>query len=230
MLFWIHKDIEGLNGSQKCILDNLWNAKSDIQKLEALNVLSFHFKQLNDNLDSFPNPSSSDMHCIPMDTDLESFNCRKSAEESKVTFLKSFQNEFSKLSDESLEFQKSRFSFFKQKNLNLSQDLRQIISQKAQALGEAKKKHIMQFLADCNTFRVAIQGMSFIWITHYDNTNNDCPKLDPSCREIPLERHDCKCALTYSISKTNIDLDSYRSLVIKFNNESIELTPALLMD
>ena len=86
--FYKPNGIEGLNRSQKCILNNLWNAKSDIQKLEALNALSFHFKQLNDNLDSFPNPSSSDRHYIPMDTDLESFNCRKSAEESKATFSK----------------------------------------------------------------------------------------------------------------------------------------------
>ena len=35
----------------------------------------------------------------------------------------------------------------------------------------------------------------------------ECPKLDPLCREIPLERHDCKCVLTYSICKINIDLD-----------------------
>ena len=96
-----------------------------------------------------------------MDTNLESFNCRKSVEESKATFSKSFQNEFSTLYEESLEFQKSRFSFFKQKNLNLSQDLRQIISQKAQATEEAKQKHIMQFLIDCSTFGVTIQGMSF---------------------------------------------------------------------
>ena len=82
--FRIHKDIEGLDGLQKCILDNLWNAKSDIQKLEALNALSFHFKQINDNLDSFPNLSSSDMHCIPIDTDLESFNCRENVENLKV--------------------------------------------------------------------------------------------------------------------------------------------------
>ena len=72
--------------------------------------------------------------------------------------------------------------------------------------------------------------MSFTLITHYDNTNNDCSKIDPLCRKIPLERHDCKCALTYSICKANIDLDSYRAIVIKFNNESIELRPALLMD
>ena len=88
--FRIHKDIEDLGISQKCILDNPWNAKSDIQKLKALNALYFHFKQLNDNLDSFPNPSSSDMHCIPMDTYFESFNCRKILEESKATFSKSF--------------------------------------------------------------------------------------------------------------------------------------------
>ena len=129
MSFQIHKHIEGLDRSQKYILNNLWNAKSDIQKLEASNALSFYFKQLNDNLDSFPNPSSFDMHCIPMDTNLESFNCRKIFEESKATFSKSFQNESPKLFDESLEFPKSRFSFFKQNNLNLPQDLRQIISQ-----------------------------------------------------------------------------------------------------
>ena len=80
MLFRIHKDIEGLDKSQKCILDNLWNTKRNIQKLEVLNVLSFHFKQINDNLDNFSNPSSYDMHCIPMDTELESFNCKKIAE------------------------------------------------------------------------------------------------------------------------------------------------------
>ena len=192
--------------------------------------MSFHFKQLNDNLDSFPNPSSFDMHCIPMDTNLESFNCRKISKESKVTFSKSFQNEFSTLYEENIEFQKSRFSFFKQKNLNLLQDLRQIISQKVQVTREAKQKHIMQFLADCSTFGVTIQGTSFIWITHYGNTNNDCPKLDPLCRKLPLEMHDCKCALTYSICKANINLDRYKPVVIKFNNETIELTTALLMD
>ena len=48
--------------------------------------------------------------------------------------------------------------------------------------------------------------------------------------EIPLEIHDCKCTLTYNICKTNIDLDRYRYVVIKFNNESIELILALLMD
>ena len=70
--------------------------------------------------------------------------------------------------------------------------------------------------------------MSFIWHTHYDNTNIKCPKLDHLCREIPLEIHDCKSALTYSICKANIDLDKYRPIVIKFNNESIELTFALM--
>ena len=132
--------------------------KSDIQKLKALNALSFHFKQFNDNLDNFSNPSSFDMHCIPMDTNLESFNCRKIFEESKATFSKSFQNESPKLSYESLEFQISRFSFFKQKNLNLPQDLRQIISQKAQVREKAKQEHIIQFLADCSTFRVTFKG------------------------------------------------------------------------
>ena len=88
----------------------------------------------------------------------------------------------------------------------------------------------MQFLANYSTFGVTIQGMSFIWITHYGNINNDCPKFDPLCRKIPLERHDYKCALTYSICKANIDLDRYKLVVIKFNNEKIELTSALLMD
>ena len=105
-----------------------------------------------------------------------------------------------------------------------------MISEKAQTTGEAKQEHIMQFLADCSTFGIPIQWMSFTWISHYDNTYNNCPKTDPLCKEIPLERHDCKCALTYSICKANIDLDSYKPIIIKFNNESIELTPSLLMN
>ena len=88
-----------------------------------------------------------------MDTDLENFICRKKAKESKDTFSKSFQNEFqkeksnqnedSKLYEDSQEFQLSRFSFFKQKNLNLPHNIRQMISEKAQATGEAKQEHIM---------------------------------------------------------------------------------------
>ena len=114
--------------------------------------------------------------------------------------------------------------------MNLPQNLRQIISQKAQATRKVEQEHIIQFLSNCSIFGVTIQGMSFAWMTHYGNTNNDCPKLDHLCRKIPLERHDFKCALTCSICKANIDLDSYKVIVIKFNNESIELTPALLMD
>ena len=72
--------------------------------------------------------------------------------------------------------------------------------------------------------------MSFNWISHYDNTYNDCPNIDHLWKEISLEMHDCKCTLTYSICKVNIDLDNYKPIVIKFNNESIELTPSLLMD
>ena len=41
--FRIHKDIEGVDRSQKFMLDNHWNAKSDIKKLTVLNALSFHF-------------------------------------------------------------------------------------------------------------------------------------------------------------------------------------------
>ena len=105
-----------------------------------------------------------------------------------------------------------------------------MISEKAKATGEAKQEHIMQFLVNCSTFGISIQGMSFTWIFHYDNTYNNCPKTDLLCKEIPLKRHDCKCAFTYSICKANIDLDSYKLIIIKFNNESIELTSFLLMD
>ena len=174
-----------------------------------------------------------------MDTDLENFICREKTEESKDAFSTVFQNEFkkelskpnedSKLSEKSQECQISRFSFFKLKNLDLLESIRQMICEKAKATGEAKQEHIMQFLADCSTFGITIQGMSFTWISYYDNTYNNCPKIDPLCKEILLERHDCKCALTYSISKANIDLDSYKPIIVKFKNESIELTP-LLMD
>ena len=154
----------------------------------------------------------------------------------KLHFQNEFQKEFSnqiedsKLSEESQEFQISRFSFFNQKILDLPHNIRQMINEKAQATGKAKQKHIMQFLADCSTFGITIQGMSFTWISHYDNTYNNCPKTDLLCKEIPLERHDYKCALTYSICKANIDLDNYKPIIIKFNNESIELTHFFLMN
>ena len=65
---------------------------SDVKKFEALNALSFYFKQINDNLDSFTNSSSSNKHCTTMHTDLETFNCRKQRnffkEQSNVTFSK----------------------------------------------------------------------------------------------------------------------------------------------
>ena len=83
--------------------------------------------------------------------------------------------------------------------MDLLESIRQMICEKAKATGEAKQEHIMQFLADCSTFGITIQGMSFTWISYYDNTYNNCPKIDPLCKEIPLERHDCKCALTFSI-------------------------------
>lgn len=61
-----------------------------------------------------------------MDTNLESFNCkkqRKISKESKVTFSKKFQhfqNEFPKLSKEAQEFQKGRFFFLSTKNFKSS--------------------------------------------------------------------------------------------------------------
>lgn len=105
-----------------------------------------------------------------------------------------------------------------------------MISLKAQAAGEAKQEHKMQFLADYSTFGILIQGISFIWQSHYGNTKNECPKLDPLCRKVLLERQDCKCAFTYSICKANIDLDSYHPIVFRFNNKPIKLTLAFLMD
>lgn len=81
--------------------------------------MHFFLKQINDNLDRFANTSSSNRHCTTMDTNMESFNCKKQRkiykEESKETFSKKFQhfqNEFPKLSKESQEFRKEDFSFY----------------------------------------------------------------------------------------------------------------------
>ena len=46
MSFRIHKDVDNLNRSQKCILDNIWNARSNIQKFETLNALFFILNRL----------------------------------------------------------------------------------------------------------------------------------------------------------------------------------------
>ena len=75
----------------------------------------FHFKQLNDNLDNFSNSSSSDMHYTLMIQILKVSIAEKFMRSPKLPF----QNESPKLSYKNLEFQKLRFLFFKQNNLNL---------------------------------------------------------------------------------------------------------------
>lgn len=93
-----------------------------------------------------------------MDTDLEYFSCREKAKE--VVFSKPFQNGFQKLSEEEQGFQIARFSFFREKILNLSQDfppdIKQFICQKARNSGEAKQEHIMNFL-------VTVASLEFIF-------------------------------------------------------------------
>ena len=56
----------------------------------------------------------------------------------KLQFQKNFKMNSQNFPKKDQEFQKSRFSFYKQKILNLPQDLRQMISLKAQATREAK--------------------------------------------------------------------------------------------
>ena len=46
--FRIHKDIENLNISHKCLLNNIWNARSDVKKIASSNALSHYFKQIKD--------------------------------------------------------------------------------------------------------------------------------------------------------------------------------------
>ena len=58
----------------------------------------FYFKQVNNNVNNFSNPSSFDIHYTLMDIDLESFNYMKQKKISEVAVSKKFQNEFSKLS------------------------------------------------------------------------------------------------------------------------------------
>ena len=41
--FHIHKDIEGLDKSQKCILDNLWNEKKLYSKVGSFKCFIFSF-------------------------------------------------------------------------------------------------------------------------------------------------------------------------------------------
>ena len=76
--------------------------------------------------------------------------------------LQNFLNEIPKLSKEFQDFQKARFSFFQQKILNLPKDFRQLISLKAQATRQAQQEHIIQFIINCSTYEILIEGMSFI--------------------------------------------------------------------
>lgn len=161
---------------------------------------------------------------------VKSYIFKKSSFKKSSTLSKWFLKWISRTFKRESKILKSKIFFYQQIFLNLRQDLRQMISLKAQVAGEAKQEHKMQFLADYSTFGILIQGMSFIWQSHYGNTKNECPKLDPLCRKVLLERQYCKCAFTYSICKANIDLDNYHPIVFRFNNKPIKLTLALLMD
>ena len=71
----------------------------------------------------------------------------------------SFQNkrEILKLSKEDQNFPKIRFSFFKQKILNIPSNLRQFISKKAQAAEQGKQEFLMKFLTNCGINEILIQ-------------------------------------------------------------------------
>ena len=88
-------------------------------------------------------------------------------------FFFSFQNkrEILKLSKEDQNFPKIRFSFFKQKILNIPSNLRQFISKKAQAAEQGKQEFLMKFLTNCGINEILIQGMGFIWKIHYGTTD-----------------------------------------------------------
>ena len=93
---------------------------------------------------------------------------------------------------EDQEFKKSRFSFYQQNILNLPQDLRQMISLKAQAIGEAKQEHTKQFLVYCNNFGVTIQG----WVS-FDNLIMATPIMSIQVGNLALQpienwmNHEC---------------------------------------
>ena len=97
-------------------------------------------------------------------------------------------------------------------------------------IGQAKQEFIMRFLADCSIQGIHIQGPSIVWQTHYGNSTIECQKTDPLCKEITLERQNIKCTLTYSDCRVNLDLERYNPMIISFQEQSVELTPTLLMD
>lgn len=69
-----------------------------------------------------------------------------------------------------------------------------------------------------------------IWETQYKTKNVNCPKEDPLCISVPVERFAYQCHFVYSITSACIDLARHEPLEIQYKNGKIVLTPTLLLD
>jgi hypothetical protein len=103
-----------------------------------------------------------------------------------------------------------------------------------QHLARQKGHYFQEFLFESlvNLASQTIPGLSITWDTlYYKNQDRvECPKIDPLCKEIPLERMDCKCNLIFSIPKACIDLTNFQDLSLTYKGEEVQITPMTLLD
>lgn len=111
------------------------------------------------------------------------------------------------------------------------------IRRKAQQLGQNFQVFLFQTLiqlANQKPFNYPqiLPGLSFTWNTLYHQLPNSikCPKKDPLCIEIPLERQNCKCHLIYSIPQVCLDLATFKDITVQFQNQNIQITPMTFLD
>lgn len=103
-----------------------------------------------------------------------------------------------------------------------------------QHLARKDGHHFQEFLFETLT-KLASQpppGLSITWETHYNEDKNrvTCPKTNPLCLEIPLERYDCPCQLVFSIPKACINMQHFQDLVLSYRGQTIQVSPMTLLD
>lgn len=105
-----------------------------------------------------------------------------------------------------------------------------------QHLAREDRCHFQEFLFSelirINQNKGCVPGLSITWKTLYQREEDrvQCPKILPTCIQLPYERADCTCQLIYSIPVANIDMKKFKPFHLSFKGKQVEITEATLLD
>lgn len=110
-------------------------------------------------------------------------------------------------------------------------EIKQKIHLQAQESGRKFQEFICSQLKAIARQPTPSTGITIIWDTLYNYDHPaECPRIKPTCQEIPLEREKCTCNLIYSIPRVNIDLAKYQPIPLIYQGKIINLDHQILLD